>query len=67
SWVRSNLNRRPSSPLHIVEGTHEAFGVGRVTGLEINSPAIIKAGTVVRAFGVGQITGTLIRNEKDEK
>ena len=59
-WVRSNLNRRPDSPLSIVSGRHEAHGQGEVTALFIEGSAIISAGTVVKATGQGIVTGTRI-------
>ena len=59
-WVRSNLNRRPDSPLSIVSGRHEAHGQGEVTALDIQGPVIISAGTVVKATGQGIVTGTRI-------
>jgi len=60
TWVRGNLNKRPDSPISVVGGTHEAHGRGKVTGLDIEGPAIITPGTVSRASGEGEITGTRI-------
>ena len=44
-----------------VGGIHEASGIGEVTGLDVEGPAQIQPGTVVRASGEGIITGTKIR------
>jgi len=60
TWVRSNLNRRPDSPISVVAGRHEAHGKGEVTGLDVQSAVIIEAGTVVKASGEGTVTGTRI-------
>ncbi len=59
-WVRSQLNKSVSAKLHIVNGEHNASGIGTITGLEIKSPTIIKPGTKVTAEGIGNITGTKI-------
>lgn len=66
-WIRSNLNRRVDSPLAVVDGTHQASGVGNIVGLDIDGPVIIKPGTVVRANGVGAVTGTRIGMSTREK
>jgi hypothetical protein len=60
AWVRANLNRRVDAPLAIIDGTHEAHGVGSVTGLDIQGPAHLKPGTRSVATGIGNITGTRI-------
>ena len=65
-WVRGNLNRRVDSPLSEVAGSHEASGVGNVTALDIEGPAIIKPGTVSRASGLGNITATRIGQRSEE-
>jgi hypothetical protein len=59
-WVREHLNKSPNSLLAIVDGEHEAKGIGNVTALEIKVPTIIKPGTKVTAEGVGNVTGTKI-------
>jgi hypothetical protein len=59
-WVRANLNKRMDAPLAIIDGTHEAHGVGNVTGLDIQGPAHLKPGTRSFATGIGNITGTRI-------
>lgn len=59
-WVRSNLNKRREQTFHVVDGLHEASGIGHITGLSINEPTIIKPGTVVRATGLGTVVGTSI-------
>jgi hypothetical protein len=65
-WVRSNLNRRVDSPLSEVAGMHEAIGVGNITALDIQGPAIIKPGTISKATGQGNVTATRIgRPSKD--
>ncbi len=43
-----------------VNGTHIAEGKGLVIGLDVQGPATIKPGTVVRASGEGTIIGTRI-------
>jgi hypothetical protein len=65
-WVRANLNRNPNSPLSLVSGTHEAHGQGEVTALDLQGPAIIGPGTVVRATGQGIVTGTRIGPARKE-
>lgn len=47
-----------------VAGTHEASGIGNITGLDIQGPAKIKPGTIARASGIGNITGTRIGGKK---
>lgn len=66
AWVRANLNRRSTSNVTIVAGTHEAHGIGEVTALDIQGPTIIKAGTIARATGHGTITGTRIGPPRKE-
>jgi hypothetical protein len=65
-WVRANLNKRPDSALSVIAGTHEATGVGKVTGLDIQGPALIKPGTVSKATGAGEVTGTRIGRPREE-
>lgn len=65
-WVRANLNRRHDAPLAIIDGTHEAHGVGNVTGLDIEGPAFLKSGTRSVATGFGNITGMRIRPSRKE-
>ena len=65
-WVRDNLNRRVDAPLSVVEGTHEASGVGEVTALDVQGPVIIKPGTVSRASGHGTVTATRIGARRKE-
>ncbi len=65
-WVRSNLNRRVDSPLSEVAGTHEATGVGNITALDIQGPAIIKPGTLSKATGQGNVTATRIGQRSKE-
>ena len=60
SWVRGNLNKSAANSIVIVDGEHHATGKGNITGLEINRPAIIQPGTIVRASGEGNVTGTKI-------
>lgn len=67
AWAREQLNRRPGGAISEVAGLHEATGVGDVTGLEINAPVIIKAGTVSRADGVGRVTATRIGPRPQEE
>lgn len=43
-----------------VSGEHRAEGVGDITGLDVEGPAIIKPGTRVSAKGFGNVTGTRI-------
>jgi hypothetical protein len=59
-WVREHLNKLPESQITIIDGEHEARGIGNVTGLEVKKPAIIKPGTKVTAEGIGNVTGTKI-------
>ena len=59
-WVRDNLNKKPESSIVVVDGQHNAKGIGIVTGLEIKKSAIIKPGTIVTAEDIGTITGTKI-------
>lgn len=66
AWVRAHLNRRADSPLSVVAGTHEAYGQGEVTALDIQGPAIIKPGTISRASGQGTVTGTRIGPPRKE-
>ena len=47
-----------------IAGTHEARGIGNITGLDIKGPAKIKPGTVSKASGIGNITGTRIGGKK---
>ena len=67
AWVRANLNCRVDSPLAVVDGTHQAKGVGSVTGLDIQGPVRIKPGTIVQASGVGTVTGTRIGGGRKDK
>jgi hypothetical protein len=60
AWVRENLNKQPGA-ISEIAGTHEATGVGEVTGLKISKPVKIVPGTIVRASGIGTITGTSIQ------
>lgn len=48
-----------------VAGTHEATGIGNITGLDIQGPAKIKPGTVVKASGIGNVTGTRIGGKNE--
>ncbi len=64
-WVRAHLNLRLDAPLSQVAGTHEAVGVGEVTALDIQSPSIIKPGTISRASGAGRVTATRIGHPKE--
>ena len=59
SWVRENHNKNPEA-ITEVAGTHEARGIGDVTGLHISKAAKIKPGTIAKAAGIGKITGTSI-------
>ena len=59
-WVREHLNKSAASQITIIDGEHQARGIGNITGLEVKKPAIIKPGTKVTAEGVGNITGTKI-------
>ncbi len=59
-WVRHHLNRSVASQIVVIDGEHHAKGIGEVTGLEVNKPAIIKPGTKAMAEGIGKITGTKI-------
>ncbi|MBF2715833.1 hypothetical protein [Agrobacterium vitis] len=54
------IGRQPENKFIDVAGTHEASGIGNVTGLEINQSVRILPGTVVRASGIGHIIGTKI-------
>lgn len=49
-----------------VSGTHSAEGIGRVTGLDVQGPAIIQPGTISRATGKGDIAGTRIGPPRKE-
>ena len=60
NWTRSTLNKKTNGEVTIVDGEHVARGVGNVTALEINKPAIIKPGTRSVAEGIGNITATKI-------
>lgn len=59
AWVRQNLNKQPGAITELA-GTHEAVGIGEVTGVKISKPVKILPGTIVRASGAGKITGTSI-------
>lgn len=59
TWVRNNLNSS-ETPLTELAGTHEAAGIGEITGLRIAKPTRIKPGTISRATGIGKVTGTSI-------
>jgi hypothetical protein len=59
-WVRAHLNLRRDAALTQISGTHEAIGVGEVTALDIQGPAIIKPGTISRAAGTGNVTATRV-------
>ena len=59
-WTQEHLNKSPESQLTIIDGEHEAKGIGNITGLEVKKPSIIKPGTKVSAEGIGNITGTKI-------
>jgi hypothetical protein len=65
-WVRANLNRQLAPSVTTVAGTHVAHGVGHVTALNIQGPAIIKPGTISRASGVGTVTATRIGSPQEE-
>ena len=54
------------APPTIVDGSHNAEGVGNVIGLDIQGPAIIKPGTKSTAKGFGNITATRIGGNKEE-
>lgn len=51
---------RPASSVPIVDGTHEAYGVSNVTGLEVVGPARIQPGTRSIATGFTGVTGTRV-------
>lgn len=57
---------KSSSDLTIVDGSHEADGIGNITGLDIRGPVIIKPGTRSSARGIGNITGTRIGGKEDD-
>lgn len=63
-WCKENLNRSPYSLIAVVDGEHHAKGIGTVTGLDVQGPALLKPGTKVVAEGVGNITATRINNRK---
>lgn len=50
-----------------ISGDHKAKGIGEVTGLDIQGPAIIKPGTKSTAEGAGKITATRISNTQEDK
>jgi hypothetical protein len=61
TWVRDEYERKSAAiPFTTVSGMHEAHGEGLVIGLDIQGPAIITPGTIVRATGRGVVTGTRI-------
>ena len=66
-WVRAQLNLRRDAPLSVVDGTHEATGIGNVTALDIQGAAIIRPGTVSRAAGEGNVTATRIGRPSKER
>jgi hypothetical protein len=61
------LNGKPSESLSTVNGSHSAEGIGNVTGLDIQGPAIIMPGTKSSATGIGNIIATRIGNKKEEE
>jgi hypothetical protein len=58
--MRAELEHGPSRQLAEVSGEHVARGVGTVTALRVQGPAIIRPGTRVLAEGEGIITATHI-------
>jgi hypothetical protein len=50
-----------------IAGNHKAKGIGEVTGLDIQSPVIIKPGTKSTAEGTGIITATRISNNREDE
>lgn len=59
-FTRNGILNLQEQGLVEVAGTHEASGIGNITGLDIQGPAKIKPGTVSKASGIGNITGTII-------
>lgn len=53
------------SDVVVVDGTHYAEGVGEVTGIDVQGPAILKPGTKSTASGKGTITATRIGGRKE--
>lgn len=60
NWVNLNLNKRFGNLIGEISGEHSAKGVGKITGLDIKRPVIIKPGTKSTAEGSGEITATRI-------
>jgi divalent metal cation (Fe/Co/Zn/Cd) transporter len=44
----------------IVDGEHQASGIGTITGLDIKGSAVLRPGTKSSASGEGNVTGTKI-------
>jgi hypothetical protein len=65
-WARENLNKSGSRPFTIVDGEHRAEGIGKVTGLDIGGPAVMRPGTKSTARGIGEVTGTRIGQKGDD-
>jgi len=66
-WVRANLNKSIDSFITVIDGEHHARGAGKVTGLDVRRPALIKPGTVSTAEGYGEVTATRIGPEREDE
>jgi hypothetical protein len=63
-WTRINLNKSPFSMITEINGDYFIRGIGETTGLDIQSPTVVKPGTKVTVEGIGDTTGVRISPPK---
>ena len=66
-WLAANphMNLLKTSGVTVVDGVHCAKGIGDVTGLDVQGPAIFRPGTKSTAEGSGTITATRIGSHRE--
>jgi len=56
AWVSQQHSEPHMKQLTVITGEHRATGIGKVTGLEIRTGALLKPGTKVSAHGIGGLS-----------